>query len=123
MLNLVLSIYHLLFIIFITMEVVEESIKLLIAKFKVVARKTKQCLDFFFIADCQLEPEIINNISCLQKGTRNETVGMSGETPKLSNKKTPSLSGCNIEDFTARAVAIKMLFMNKFMNWSRRQSH
>ena len=36
----------------ITMEIVEESIKLPIAKSKVVNRKTKQGLDSFFIADC-----------------------------------------------------------------------
>ena len=38
---------------------------------------------------------------------------MSGETPKLRNTKTPSLDGCNIEDFTARVVALKAFFMNK----------
>ena len=67
----------------ITMEVVEESIRLLIAK--VINRKTKPGLDSFFIADCQLEKEIeiydlTNTPSCLQKGTTNETVVMSGET-------------------------------------------
>ena len=46
------------------MEVVEDSIRLLIAKSKIVNRKTKQGLDSFFIADCQLEPEI--EISVLQ---------------------------------------------------------
>ena len=102
----------------ITMEVVQESIRLLIAKSKVVNRKTKQGLDSFFIADCQLEPEIeISDItstpSCLQKGTPNETVGMSGETPKLRNLKTPSLGGFNIEDFTARVATIKAFFMNE----------
>ena len=55
----------------ITMEIVEESIKLLIAKSKVINRETKQGLDSFFIADCQLEPEIeisdiTNTPSCLQ---------------------------------------------------------
>ena len=40
------------------MEVIEESIRLLIAKSKDINRKTKQCLESFFIADCQLEPEI-----------------------------------------------------------------
>ena len=100
------------------MEVVEESIRLLIAKFKVVNRKTKQGFDSFFIADCQLEPEIeISDITstpnCIQKDTPNETVGMSGETPKLRNTKTPSLGGCNIEDFTARVLAIKAFFMNE----------
>ena len=93
----------------ITMEVVEESIRLLIAKSKVVNRKTKQGLDSFFIADCQLKPEIEisdlkNTLSCLQKGTSNETAGISGETP--------SLVGCNIEGFTTRLVAIKAFFMN-----------
>ena len=39
-------------------EVVEESIKLLIAKSKVVNRKTKQDLDSFFITNCQLDPEV-----------------------------------------------------------------
>ena len=42
----------------ITIEVVEESIRLLIAKSKVINRETKQGLESFFIADCQLEPEI-----------------------------------------------------------------
>ena len=56
------------------MEVVEESIKLLMAKSKVVNKKTKQGLYSFFIADCQLEPEIeisdiIKTPSCQQKGT------------------------------------------------------
>ena len=96
----------------ITMEVVEDSIRLLIAKSKIANRKTKQGLDSFFIADCQLEPEIeisdiTNTPSCLQKGTPNEIVGISGETHKLRNTKTPSLGACNIEDFTARVVAIK----------------
>ena len=54
------------------MEVVEESIRLLITKSKDINRKTKQGLDFFFIADCQLEPDIeisdiTNTPSCLQK--------------------------------------------------------
>ena len=40
------------------MEVIEESIRLLIAKSKDINRKTKQGLESFFIADCQLEPEI-----------------------------------------------------------------
>ena len=39
-------------------EVVQESIKLLIAKSKVVNRKTKQDLDFFFITNYQLDPEV-----------------------------------------------------------------
>ena len=100
------------------MEVVEDSIRLLIAKSKVINRKTKQGLDSFFIADCQLEPEIeisdiANTPNCLRKSTSNETVGMSGETPKLRNTKTPSVDGCNIEDFTARVVEIKAFFMNK----------
>ena len=38
---------------------------------------------------------------------------MSGETPNFSNTKTPSLGGCNIKDFTARVVAIKMFFMTE----------
>ena len=42
----------------ITMEVVEDSIRLLIAKSKVINRKTKQGFNYFFIADCQLEPGI-----------------------------------------------------------------
>ena len=100
------------------MEIVEESIELLIAKSKVVNRKAKQGLDPFFITDCQLEPEIeISNItnspSCLKKGTPNKTVSMSGETSKLRNTKTPSLCTCNIEDFTARVVTIKAFSMNK----------
>ena len=102
----------------ITMEVVEESIGLLIAKSKVVNRKRNQVLDSFFITDCQLEPEIeisdiTNSPSCLKKDTPNKTVSMSGETPKLRNAKTPSLGACNIEDFTARVVAIKAFFMNE----------
>ena len=47
------------------------------------------------------------------KNTSNETVGISGETPKIRNTRTPGLGGCNIEDFTARAVAIKAFFMNE----------
>ena len=102
----------------ITMEVVEDSIRLMIAKSKIVNRKTKQGLDSFCITDCQLEPEIgisdiTNTSSCLKKGTSNEEVGISGETPKLRNTKTPSLGGCNIEDFTARVVAIKAFFKNE----------
>ena len=100
------------------MEVVQDSIRLLIAKFKVINRKTKQGLDSFFIADCQLEPEIeisnmANTPNCLQKSTSNETVGMSGEIPKLRNTKTPSVDECNIKDFTARVVEIKVFFMNE----------
>ena len=100
------------------MEVVKDSIRLLTAKSKIVNRKTKQGLDSFFIADCQLVPEIeisdiTNTPSCLQKGTPNETVCISGETAKLRNTKTLSLGGCNIEDFTARFVAIKAFFMNE----------
>ena len=96
---------------YISMEIVEESIRLLIAKSKVVNRKTKQGLDSFFIADCLLEPEVeISDIthtpSCLQKGIPNETVGMSGETPKL--RSTNTLGGCNIE-----VVTIKAFFMNE----------
>ena len=76
------------------MEILKVSIKLQIAKSKVVNRKAKQGLDPFFIADCQLEPDIeisaiINTPSCLQKGTPNETVVMSGETPKFNNTKNP----------------------------------
>ena len=79
----------------ITMEVVEDSVRLLIAKSKNLNRKKKQGLDSFFIADYQLEPEIeisdITNVpSCLQKDTPNETVGISGETPKLRTTKTPT---------------------------------
>ena len=64
----------------ITIEVVEESIRLLIAKFKVINRKIKQDLNFFFSADCQLKPEIeisdtTNTPSCLQKDTSIETIG------------------------------------------------
>ena len=102
----------------IIMEVLEVSIKLLIAKSMVVNRKAKQGLDPFFIADCQLEPDIevsgiINTPSFPQKGAPNETVGMSGETPKFSNTKNPSLGGCNIKDFTVRVVAIKAFFMSE----------
>ena len=104
----------------ITMAVVEESIRLLIAKSKVRNKKAKQGLDSFFLLYCsfKLEPEIeisdiTNTLSCLQKGTLNEIARMSGETPKLRNTKTPSVDGCNIEDFTARVVAIKAFFMNE----------
>ena len=38
---------------------------------------------------------------------------MSGETPKLSNTKTPSLDERNIEDFTTRVVSIKAFIMNE----------
>ena len=67
------------------MEVVTESIRLLIAKSKVINRKKKPALDSFFVADCQLEQKIeiydlTNTPSCLQKGAPNETVVMSGET-------------------------------------------
>ena len=91
----------------ITMQVVEECIRLLIAKSKVVNRKTKQGLDSFFITDCQLKPEIklsysTNSPNCLKKGTPNKTVGISDETPKFGNAKTPSLGGSNIENFIAR---------------------
>ena len=70
----------------------------------------------FFIVNCQLKPEIetsdvTNNTSFLQKGTPNETVGMSGETPKLKNTKTLSLGGCNIEDFIASGY--KSVFMKE----------
>ena len=63
-----------------------------------VNKKKKQDLDSFLIADFQLEPEtgnpcIINTPSCLQKNASNETVGMSEETPKLSNIKTPKSKG------------------------------
>ena len=96
----------------ITMEVVADSIRLLIAKSKIVNRKAKQGLDSFFIANCQLEiSDITNTPNRLQKGTLNETVGISGETPKLRNTKIPSLGGCNIKDFTARVVGIKAFFM------------
>ena len=100
------------------MEIVEESIRLLTAKSKVVNRTTKQGLNSFFITDFQLEPEIknsdiTNSPSHLRKGTPNKTVGMSGETPKLGNAKTPSLGGCNIEDFTARVVALKAFFISE----------
>ena len=79
----------------ITMEVVEDSIRL---KSKVINRKRKQGLDSFFIADCRLELEIeisdiTNTPSCLEKGTPNKTVGMSGETLKLRNTKAPSVDG------------------------------
>ena len=88
-------------------------------KSKIVEKtKTKQDLDFVFITDCQLESEIeisdiINSPCCLQKGTPNEIVGISGKAPNLSNTKTPSLGGYNIEDFTTRVVAIKAFFMSE----------
>ena len=101
------------------MEVGKESVRLLIAKSKVVNRKTKQGLDSFFIVDCQLEPEIeisdiANTPRSLQKGTPNETVSMSGEPPRLGISK-----GCNIEDFTARVAAIKAFFMNEIYELKR----
>ena len=100
------------------MEVVKDSIRLLIAKSKVINRKTKQGLNSFFIDDSQLEPEIeIYHIattpSCLQKVTPNETVGMLGENPNLRNTKTPSVDGCIIKDFTAIVVEIKGFFMKE----------
>ena len=100
------------------MEVIEESIKLLIAKSKVLSMNTKQCLNSFIIADCKLEPEIeisdiIKTTSYLQKGTPKETVGMSRETPNFSNGKTPSQGCYDIEDFTARVASIKTFFMNE----------
>ena len=75
------------------MEVVKESVKLLTAKSKVVNMKTKQGLDSFFIPDCQLKPEIeisgmIKTLSCLKKGTLNESVGMSGEVRNFNNSKS-----------------------------------
>ena len=108
-LNQRLDIYHLLVLQILPWKLSKKSIRLLIAKSKVVNRKTKQGLDSFFIADCQLKPEIEisdlkNTLSCLQKGTSNETVGISGETP--------SLVGCNIQGFATRLVAIKAFFMN-----------
>ena len=76
----------------ITVEVVEDSIRLLIAKSTVINKKTKQSLDSFFIADCQLEPEIeisdiTNTPRCQQKGTPNETVGILGKPPSLETQK------------------------------------
>ena len=102
----------------ITIEVVEESIRLLIAKSKVINRKIKQGLDSFFSADCQLKPDIeisdtTNTPSCLQKGTPNERISMPGETPKLRNTKTSCMDGCNIEDFITSVVTIKVFFMNE----------
>ena len=47
------------------MEVVEESIKILTAKSKVINKKTKQGLDSFFIIDDQIEPEIELNDSMI----------------------------------------------------------
>ena len=56
----------------VSIDVVEEGIISLIRKSKVVNRKTKQALTSFFIANCQLKPEIevsdiTNTPSCLQK--------------------------------------------------------
>ena len=83
-------------------------------------------MDSFFIADCELEPEIeisriVNTPGCRQKGTHNETVGMSRETPKLKNTETPSLGGCNIEDFTARVLTIKEFFTKEIHELKRRR--
>ena len=105
----------------ITMEVVEESIKILIAKSKVINKKTKQGLDSFFIANDQTEPEIeltdimntTNTPSCIQSDTPRKSVDQSEETPCLSNINTQSLDSDKIEDFTARVVAIKAFFMNE----------
>ena len=36
-----------------------------------------------------------------------------GKTPNFSNTKPPSEGGYNIEDVSARVVAIKAFFMNK----------
>ena len=76
----------------ITMEVVEESIRLLIAKSKVRNRKTKQSLDFFFIADCQLEAEIeisdtTNTPSCLQKAHLIKQLVCQGKPPSSETQK------------------------------------
>ena len=89
-------------------------------------KKAKQGLDSFFIADCQWEPEIeisdiVNTPGCRQKGTHNEAVGMSGETSKFKNTETPSLGGCNIEDFTARVLTIKEFFTKEIHELKRRR--
>ena len=89
-----------------TMEVVEESIKILIAKSKVINKKTKQGLDSFFIIDDQTEPEIelnnsmitANTSGCLQKDTPRKSVNLSEETPSLSNLNYRSLDSYNIEE-------------------------
>ena len=104
-----------------TMEVVEESIKILTAKSKVINKKTKQGLDSFFIIDDQTEPEIelndsmitTNTSGCLQKDTRRKSVNLSEETPSLSNVNSRSLDSYNIADFTTRVMAIKVFFMNE----------
>ena len=101
-----------------TIEVVEESIKILIAKSKVINKKAKQGLDSFFIIDDQAEPEIelndsmitTNTSGCLQKDTPGKSVNLSEETPSLSNVNSRSLDSYNIEDFTARVMAIKAFF-------------
>lgn len=99
-------------------------IKLLIAKSKVVNRKRIQRFDSFFIADCHLEQEIeisdvIDTPSGLQKSTAKETISMTEDSPSLSNIKTPSSGGYNIEDFTTRFVAMKAFFMSK--NYEQKQ--
>ena len=103
------------------MEVVEESIKTLTAKSRVINKKTKQGLDSFFIIDDQAEPEIelnnsmitANTSGCLQKDRPRKSVNLSEETPSLSNLNSRSLDSYNIEDFTARVMAIKAFFMNE----------
>ena len=81
---------------------------------KIQSSKQEQGFDSFFIADCQLEPGIeLSTPSCLQKGTPNETVGMSGKTLKRRNTKTSSLGRCINEDFTSKFVAIKAFFKNE----------
>ena len=101
-----------------TMEVVEESIKTLIAKSKVINKKTKQGLDSFFIIDEQTETvietsDILNSLSCLHSDTPRKKGDASEETPISCSMKTPSLDSFKVEDFTARVVAIKAFFMNE----------
>ena len=81
------------------MEVFEESVKILIAKSKVINKKTKQGLDSFFIIDDQTEPDIelndsmitTNTSGCLQKDTPRKSVNLSEETLRLSNVNSQSL--------------------------------
>ena len=104
-----------------TMEVVEESIKTLIAKLRVINKKTRQGLDSFFIIDDQTEPEIelndsmitTNTSGCLQKDTPRKSVNLSEETPRLSTVNSRSLDSYNMEEFTARVMATKAFFMNE----------
>ena len=109
----------------ISKEIVEESIKLMIAKSKVVNRKIKHCLDSLFIADFQIETgikiyDIISTPSCLEKYTPNETVDMSGETRTLSNTKPQVLVNVISKILLQELWQWKRFSWTKLMSWSWR---